>query len=36
MLEWHIQERSDTNGLALGLLETDHQDLRAQDSEVLE
>jgi len=36
MLEWHIQERSNTNGLALGFSEADHQGLRAQDSEVLE
>jgi len=36
MLEQHIQERSNTNGLALGLSEADHQGLRAQDSEVLE
>jgi len=36
MLEQHIQERSNTNRLALGLSETDHQGLRAHDLEVLE
>jgi len=35
MLEWHITERSNTNGPALGLSEADHQGLRFQDSGVL-
>jgi len=36
MLEWHIIERSNTDGPALGLSEVDHQGLRSQDTEVLE
>jgi len=36
MLEWHITERSNTDGPALGLSEADHQGLRSQDAEVLE
>jgi len=36
MLEWHIPERSNTDGPALGFSEADHQGLRSQDSGVLE